>query len=304
MGKIAFVFSGQGAQKAGMGQSFYAGSAVVRELFDAAEELREGTLVQCFSGTAEELKETQNTQPCLYLADLAAAMAAVEAGIQPQGAAGFSLGELPALAFAGAYHPLDGFRLACIRGEVMAKAAAAHPASMLAVLKLEKEKIEEICGQFQWVYPVNDNAPGQLVVAGAAEEMEDFKKAVRAAGGRTMPVAVGGGFHSPFMDTASEAFAAATEKFSLQKPTLPVYSNLTAKPYTEKVREQMTQQINHPLRWQESIRQMAADGFDTFIEVGVGDTLQKLIKRILPAAKVYGITDFADVVRVKEELEC
>lgn len=304
MGKIAFVFSGQGAQKAGMGHSFYEGSATVKELFDAAEQLRGGTLAQCFFGTAEELKETQNTQPCLYLADLAAALAAVEAEIQPQGAAGFSLGELPALAFAGAYCPLDGFRLACARGEVMAKAAAAHPASMLAVLKLEKEKIEEICKRFQQVYPVNDNAPGQLVVAGAAEEMEEFKKAVREAGGRTMPVAVGGGFHSPFMDTASEAFAAAAENFSLRKPHLPVYSNLTAKPYTEKVREQMTQQINHPLRWQESIRQMAADGFDTFIEVGVGDTLQKLIRRILPAAKVYGISDLADVARVKEELEC
>lgn len=304
MGKIAFVFSGQGAQKAGMGQSFYEGSAAVRELFDAAEQLRGGTLAQCFSGTAEELKETQNTQPCLYLADLAAAMAAAAAGIVPQGAAGFSLGELPALAFAGAYSSLDGFRLACVRGEVMAKAAAIHPASMLAVLKLEKEKIEEICGRFQQVYPVNDNAPGQLVVAGAAEEMDDFKKAVREAGGRAMPVAVGGGFHSPFMDTASEAFAAAAEKFSFQKPSLPVYSNFTARPYTENVWELMTQQINHPLRWQESIRQMAADGFDTFIEVGVGDTLQKLIRRILPAAKVYGISDFADAARVKEELEC
>lgn len=304
MGKIAFVFSGQGAQKAGMGQNFYEGNATVKALFDAAELHRGGTLEQCFSGTAEELKETQNTQPCLYLTDLAAAIAVAEAGIQPQGVAGFSLGELPALAFAGAYSHLDGFQLACARGNAMAKAAAEHPASMLAVMKLEKETIEEICGQFRQVYPVNDNAPGQLVVAGAAEEMEDFKKAIRDAGGRGLPVAVGGGFHSPFMDEASKAFAEAAKAYAMQQPETPVYSNFTTEPYTEAVLELMTQQINHPLRWQESIRQMAADGFDTFIEVGIGDTLKKLIKRILPEAKVYSVSNPEDVAKVKEELGC
>lgn len=304
MGKIAFVFSGQGAQKAGMGKSFYENNAAVKTLFDAAEAQRNGTLAQCFYGTAEELKETQNTQPCLYLTDLAAAIALSEAGIQPQGVAGFSLGELPALAFAGAYSHLDGFQLACARGEAMAKAAAAHPASMLAVLKLEKAAIEELCGQFRQVYPVNDNAPGQLVVAGAAEEMEDFKKAIRDAGGRGMPVAVGGGFHSPFMDEASLAFAEAAKGYAMKQPEIPVYSNFTTKPYTENVLQLMTQQINHSLRWQESIKQMAADGFDTFIEVGVGDTLKKLIKRILPEAKVYSVSNLEEAAKVKEELGC
>lgn len=304
MGKIAFVFSGQGAQKAGMGKAFYEANETVHGLFDGAEALRTGTLKQCFEGTAEELKETQNTQPCLYLADLAAAITLSEAGITPEGVAGFSLGELPALAFAGAYSPLDGFQLACARGKAMAKAAAEHPASMLAVMKLENSKVEEVCKQFKQVYPVNYNAPGQLVVAGAREEMDAFNKAIREAGGRGLPVAVGGGFHSPFMDEASKEFAEATKVFDLKKPAITVYSNFTTEPYTENVRELMEQQINHSLRWQESIERMAADGFDTFIEVGVGDTLKKLIKRILPDARVYNVSNMEEVAKVKEEMGC
>ena len=304
MGKIAFVFSGQGAQKAGMGKAFYEVDATVKSLFDGAEVLRNGTLSQCFEGTAEELKETQNTQPCLYLADLAAAIALSEAGITPDGVAGFSLGEIPALAFAGAYSHLDGFQIACARGKAMAKAAAEHPASMLAVMKLENAKIEEICKGFKQVYPVNYNAPGQLVVAGAKEEMDAFSKAVREAGGRGMPVAVGGGFHSPFMDEAAKAFAAEIETFELKQPEITVYSNFTTEPYGENVLELMTNQINHSLRWQESIERMAEDGFDTFIEVGVGDTLKKLIKRILPEAKVYNVSNLEEIEKVKEEMGC
>ena len=287
-----------------MGKSFYEANRTVKGLFDGAEALRTGTLRQCFEGTAEELKETQNTQPCLYLTDLAAAIALSEAGVQPAGVAGFSLGELPALAFAGAYSHLDGFRLACARGEAMAKAAAEHPASMLAVLKMENAAVAELCKKFKQVYPVNDNAPGQLVVAGAQEEMDDFKKAVREAGGRGMPVAVGGGFHSPFMDEAAKSFGETAATFSLQKPAVTVYSNFTTEPYTEDVRYLMENQINHGLRWQESIKRMGADGFDTFIEVGIGDTLKKLIKRILPEAKVYNVSNMEEIEQVKEELGC
>ena len=302
MGKIAFVFPGQGAQKAGMGREFYETSESVKELFARAEELRPGTLQQCFEGTDEELKITENTQPCLYLADIAAAMALQEVGVTPEAVAGFSLGEIPALAFAGAYSPLDGFRLACARGMAMGKAAKANPASMVAVMKLENSVVEALSEKYPHVFPVNYNGPGQLVVAGKKEELDVFGKDVKEAGGRCMPVAVGGGFHSPFMDEASKEFAAAAKEVKIKLPQLTVYSNYTTKPYTEDVLDLMEKQINHSLRWQESIENMAADGFDIFIEVGVGTTLKKLISRILPDSKVYAVSNMEEARRVAEEV--
>ena len=302
MGKIAFVFSGQGAQKAGMGKDFYENNESVKELFARAEEIRPGTLQQCFEGTAEELKITENTQPCLYLADIAAAIALREEGIVPEAVAGFSLGEIPALAFAGAYSPEDGFRLACARGAAMGKAAKEHPASMVAVMKMENAQVEALAEKYPNVFPVNYNGPGQLVVAGKKDELDSFGKDVKEAGGRCLPVAVGGGFHSPFMDEASQEFAEALKAVDVKQPEMTVYSNYTTKPYTAEVRDLMEKQINHSLRWQESIENMAADGFDTFIEVGVGTTLKKLISRILPDSKVYAVSNMEEARQVAEEV--
>ncbi len=302
MGKIAFVFSGQGAQRPGMGQEFYEHSPAARELFDKAEQLRPGTIRQCFSGDPAELKDTQNAQPCLYLTDLAAALAVQEAGITPDGVAGFSLGEIPALAFAGAYSHLNGFQMACKRGQLMAAAAAAFPATMAAVLKLENQVVEQLCSRYQRIYPVNYNGPGQLVVSGAVEELEPFKQDVAQAGGKIIPLAVSGGFHTPFMDTAAEGFGEYLQQVSIQKPTLTAYSNYTAAPYGDNVRELLTRQINHPVRWEAIIRHMVAEGFDTFIEVGVGSTLQKLIQKIAPDSRSFAVEDWAGLQQTVQQV--
>lgn len=293
MGKIAILFAGQGAQQPGMGQALAQCSAAARAVFDTADAVRPGTSAQCFAGTPEELCRTVNTQPCLFAVDLAAACALEEAGVEADMAAGFSLGEVAALTFGGAFSTEEGFRLVCRRGELMEEAAQRHPGAMAAVLKLQNAQVEEICRGFDHMYPVNYNCSGQLVVAGAAGEMDAFRQAVAQAGGRATPLAVGGGFHSPFMDEAAAGLAQVLGAMEMAAPRLPVYANRTAAPYGEGAKDQLASQVNHPVRWEETILAMAQAGADTFIEVGPGKTLTGLMKRIVPTARALRVEDEA-----------
>ena len=291
MGKIAFVFSGQGAQYPGMGESLCGISPAAKEVFALADSLRPGTSAQCFSGTAEELAVTKNTQPCVYCVDLAAAKALEEAGIRPDFAAGFSLGEVAALTFGGVFTPEAGFDFVCRRAQAMQQAAEENPGAMAAVLKLPNEKVEALCGEFSRVWPVNYNCPGQLVVAGDPEQLAAFQAKVKEAGGRAAPLAVSGGFHSPLMESAAGKLLEALGEIPLGKPSLPIYANATAQPYEGDMGALLVRQVKSPVRWQETIEALAAEGVDTFFECGPGRTLCGLIKKTVKTAKAYQVQD-------------
>ena len=280
MKKTAFVFSGQGAQYPGMGKELYECSPAAKAVFDMAEEIRPGTLKQCFESTKEELSITINTQPCVFITDLAAAAAVAEKGIKPEFVAGFSLGEIAAIAFAGILSYEEAFKLVCKRAELMDKAANENLGAMAAVMKITPERTEEICSKFNKAYPVNYNSPAQTVVAADVSEIDELCSMVKAEKGKAVKLAVSGAFHSPFMDSASEAMAEYLADKELKEPSVPVYANLTAEPYSDDFKKLISMQINHPVRWQKTVENMIAQGAERFIEVGVGKTLTGLIKKI------------------------
>lgn len=291
MGKIAFVFSGQGAQYSGMGKSLYEVSPAAKALFDTADKIRPQTTAQCFEGSDETLKITENTQPCVFCVDLAAALALKEAGITPDGISGFSLGEVVALTFAESFSIEDGIKLVIQRAKLMNTASETSKSAMAAVLKLEPQKVLDICNEVGDSYAINFNCPGQIVVATKRDNIDALVEAVKAAGGKAMPLAVSGGFHSPFMQTAYEGFQKVLEETSFIAPAISVYANSTAEPYETANKEQLASQIVKPVYWQKTIENMARDGYDTFIEVGPGKTLCGLIKKTLPEAKIYNVQD-------------
>ena len=192
MDQIAFLFSGQGTQYTGMGQSLCRVSPAANAVFEMADKIRPGTKEQCFSGTKEELTITRNTQPCVWCVDYAAAMALKEAGITPSCAAGFSLGEVAAMTFCKVVSPEDGFRAVCRRGELMEKSAEENPGSMAAVLRLSEEEVEEICRKFDAAWPVNYNCPGPLAASAAVPEMDQRCEEVKVEVARVVRVNASG----------------------------------------------------------------------------------------------------------------
>ena len=301
MGKVAFVFSGQGAQAPGMGLDLYEHSPEARALFDALEPLRPGTLEQCFRGSEAELQETANTQPCMVAMELAALASVRSIGLEPDMAAGFSLGELSALCCGGAMDAQTAFRLTCRRGELMQRAAEARRTGMAAVVKLTNEEVEKLCASFRQVWPVNYNCPGQVTVSGAEEEMAPFAAAVKAAGGRAIPLKVRGAFHSPFMEEAGAAFRRELDTAAFRPPVIPVYATLTGEPYGADVTGTLGKQMTSPVRWEVSVRGMIAAGADTFVELGPGKTLCGLIAKTDSAVRCYGVSERKDIESLIKE---
>lgn len=290
MGKLAFVFSGQGDQHPGMGRALCERHEVAAEMFRLFDALRPGTSAQCFAGTPEALRETVNAQPCLFAMELAAAAVLQERGIRPDAAAGFSLGEMAAATVAGVFDAKDGFRLVCKRGERMQAESEKHDTGMVAVLRLSPGQVIELCARRGSLYPVNFNCPGQIAVSGSASELPLFSEEVRGLGGRALPLKVRGAFHSPFMRPAAEAFARDLAEVALADPKIPLYSNVTALPYGDPA-ALLPKQIESPVRWEQLVRNMVAAGIDTFVEVGPGRTLCNMIQKTDPAVRTFCVSD-------------
>lgn len=302
MGKIAFVFPGQGAQYPGMGRELYELSQAAKEVFDCAEKIRPGVSERCFRGPKEELDRTINTQPCVFCVGMAAAGALREAGVIPDMTAGFSLGEIPALTYAKALTCEEAFSLVCARASRMQACAEAKHGAMAAVLGLADEAVEALCGQYAELYPVNYNCPGQVVIAGREESVVQAAEAAREMGGKAVRLAVNGAFHSPYMASAAKMLADDLNGLHFGKTCIPVYANATGQIYGENIGEMLRVQLRRPVLWQKTIENMAADGADTFIETGPGRVLGGLIRKILPDAALLHVQDAKSLKETIEKM--
>ena len=299
---LAFVFSGQGAQYPGMGKDIYDAFPTAGKVLDDLDKRRSGLKELIFSSSEETLMQTANTQCAMYALEAMITAVLEEGGIKPSCTAGFSLGELTALAAAGVYSMEDGFGITRIRAALMQEATEKTDAVMDAVLKLQDATVEKLAAQYRSIYPVNYNSPGQVVVAAARNEVEAFEESVRASGGRTMRLRVSGGFHSPFMSTAADRFLEQLDAFSFSDPSIPVWSNVSGRKYEGNIKAALALQIKSPVRWVDIVEDMIRSGVTCFIEIGPGSTLTGLIRRISRDVKTYNAGTAEGVNRILEEV--
>lgn len=282
--KKAYVFPGQGAQFVGMGKDLYENNEEAKAMFEKANEILGFRITDLmFNGTEDDLKQTKVTQPAIFLHSVILAKSLGD-DFKPDMVAGHSLGEFSALVAAGALSFEEGLKLVSKRAQAMQKACEAAPSTMAAVLALPDEKVEEICASIDHVVaPANYNCPGQLVISGSHEGIDEACEKLLAAGAkRAMKLKVGGAFHSPLMKPAEEELAEAIEAAEIKAPICPVYQNVDGKAHTDpkEIKENLIKQLTAPVRWTQDIQAMIEDGATEFIEVGPGSVLQGLVKKI------------------------
>jgi [acyl-carrier-protein] S-malonyltransferase len=280
--KQAYVFPGQGAQFSGMGKDLYEMNAEAKALFDKANEILGFNITEImFSGTADELKQTKVTQPAVFLHSV---ILAKVMNIQPAAVAGHSLGEFSALVAAGALSFEDGLRLVAKRAMAMQKCCESQPGGMAAILNLDDAVVEQVCAEIDGVVvAANYNCPGQLVISGADEAVNDACAKLKEAGAkRALRLPVGGAFHSPLMEAARAELEQAIAEVEFNTPVCPIYQNVDAKPQTdpEIIKANLIAQLTAPVRWTQIAKNMIADGVEAFTELGPGNVLQGLIKKV------------------------
>ncbi len=289
--KIAFLFSGQGAQYPGMMKEVCESEAAAKKVFDCADQtLGRSVSGLCFEGAQEELNLTHNTQPCVLAADLAAAMALRAHGIEPEAAAGFSLGEYAALSFAGAIPMEEVFPIIQVRADAMQEAVAPGEGAMAAFVGASPEQVEAICAQVtdDYVVAANYNSLVQTVVSGTAAGVDKAIAIATEQGLRTVKLAVSAPFHCALMEPAAMKLKALFAEKHFDGCAIPVYMNVDGKPLTDaaKIPEMLVKQAMSPVRWVQTLQNMQADGVDTFIECGPGKTLSGLVKKTLKDVKI------------------
>lgn len=291
----AYVFSGQGSQFSGMGRDLYQQSEAVKTLFDQADQLLGFSLTSTmFTGSDDELRQTNITQPAIFLYSVTLAL--TSESFAPDMVAGHSLGEFSALVATGTLSFEDGLKLVYQRASAMQRACELQPSTMAAILGLDDATIERVCaevaGAGHLVVPANYNCPGQVVISGSTDGVTLACERLKAAGAkRALPLPVGGAFHSPLMEPAREELAQAIEATPFNQPRCPIYQNVDARPSTDLavIKTNLIAQLTAPVRWTQSVEAMIADGATKFIECGPGKVLQGLVKKIAPTVAVAGL---------------
>lgn len=288
-----YVFPGQGAQFSGMGKELYEQNSKAKEMFERANEILGFRITDImFDGSADDLRQTKVTQPAIFLHSVILAKCL---GIEPDAVAGHSLGEFSALVVAEALSFEKGLQLVAKRAVAMQRACEMEHGTMAAVLALPDKAIEDICASIDGVVvAANYNCPGQLVISGALNAVNEACMKLKEVGARrALLIPVGGAFHSPLMEPARKELAEAIEATNFTEPTCPIYQNVDAKPHTspEEIKKNLIAQLTAPVRWTQIIEQMTDDGFTSFVEVGPGTVLQGLIRKITNSAEVESITN-------------